>query len=505
MKLMLAASEVVGFAKTGGLADVVGSLPRALAQRGHECAVILPMYRSACTGKTPLTRTEHVFTVPVGQRAVGGRLWHATLPGSSVNVYLVEQADYFERDDPALGRGIYQFKLYDGSQRDYPDNCERFVFFCRAVLEALALLDFWPDVLHNNDWQTGLVPVYLHENYLRRESSLRAKYARMRTLFTIHNMKYQGVFRADQMPLTGLDWKLFNYLQLEFYNHLSFLKGGIVFSNVITTVSPRYAQEIQTSDPHCGGCGLEGSLAERRDRLFGILNGVDYLEWNPATDPHLAAHYDVETVLGGKPLCKAALQRRFNLPESPRTPLLGVIARLVEQKGMDLLVQIADAVLQADTQLVILGEGDARFHRLFQDLQGRYPQRVGLRLAHDDELAHQIEAGADLFLMPSLFEPCGLNQLYSLKYGTVPVVRATGGLADSVVDATPAALATGKATGFAFEPYQAQALRETIHRALELYRGDPTRWLQLMQTGMRQDFSWDHSAAEYEKLYELVP
>jgi starch synthase len=502
MNVLLAASEVVGFAKTGGLADVAGSLPRALERRGHECTIILPLYRGVCTGKIPLERTEHQFEIPIGSRRVPGRLWRATLPEAHVPVYLVEQPDYFERDDPAQGRGIYQFTLAGGQKCDYPDNCERYAFFSRAVLESLRLLDYWPDVLHNNDWQTGLVPVYLNERYRRQGApALRAHYSRLRTIFTIHNIAYQGVFRSDHFPLLGLDWRLFNYLQLEFYGQLNLLKGGIVFSDLITTVSPRYAQEIQT--PYFG-YGLEGVLIERRDRLFGIVNGVNYREWDPATDRHLAANYDADTVAQRKPLCKAALQRRFGLAEEPRTPLLAMVSRLVEQKGVDLVGQAAGALLRQQTQLVVLGEGDPVYHHLLLDLRARYPDRVGLTLAFNEPLAHQIEAGADIFLMPSLYEPSGLNQLYSVKYGTVPVVRATGGLADTIRHATPEAVAAGTATGFTFIAHTAAALRETVEQALELYRGRPDAWLRLMQTGMRQDWSWDRSAAEYERLYERL-
>jgi starch synthase len=502
MKVLMAASEVVGFAKTGGLADVAGSLPRALARRGHQCAIILPLYRSACTGKVPLERTRLGFAVPIGARSISGSLWRATLPGSDVPVYLVEQPDYFERDDPGQGRGLYQFTLPTGQKRDYPDNCQRFAFFCRAVLEALALLDFWPDVLHANDWQTGLAPVYLNEVYRKHAPpELRARYERVRTLFTIHNIAYQGVFRAEALPLTGLGWELFNYLQLEFYGQLNFLKAGIVFANWLSTVSPRYAQEIQT--PYFG-CGLEGVLAERRERVTGIVNGVDYQVWNPATDPHLAANYDAETVAERKPLCKAALQRRYGLAERPETPLLGVVARLVEQKGVDLIVGAAEALLREDTQLVVLGEGDPIYHRRLMELRDRHPDRVGTTLAFDEPLAHQIEAGADLFLMPSLYEPSGLNQLYSLKYGTVPVVRATGGLADTITDCTPETLAAGTATGFTFVAHTPAALLTTVQRALDIYRHRPDDWLPLMRTGMRQDWSWDRSAGEYDKLYRQL-
>jgi starch synthase len=514
LRLLLAASEVVPFAKTGGLGDVAGALPRALARRGHQCAVILPLYSCARSGRIPLTPTNLSFIVPIGGRKVSGSLWRTTLPDSSVPVYMIEQPSYFERDDPSQGRGLYQLTLSNGQKADYPDNCTRFIFFARAVLEAIRLLNYWPDVLHNNDWQTGLAPVYLREEYsrhLRRE--LQTRYSKIRTLFTIHNLAYQGLFWHWDMPVTGLDWRLFNYEQLEFYGKINFLKAGIVFSDAITTVSPTYAREIQT--PYYG-CGLEGVLSERRDRLTGIVNGVDYTVWNPATDPHLAANYGVDSVTQGKPICKAALQRRFGLLEKPRVPLLGIVSRLVEQKGIHLVGKTADTWLTQTSevsetsevsngaQLVVLGEGDPKYHRMLADLQARHPDRVGLLLGFDENLAHQIEAGADIFLMPSEYEPSGLNQLYSLKYGTVPVVRATGGLADTIVDATEANLASGRATGFSFLANYATAFLSAVQRALDLYRSRPDVWLRLMQTGMRQDWSWDRSALEYEKVYSKI-
>jgi starch synthase len=496
-----AASEVVGFAKTGGLADVAGSLPRALARRGWECAVITPLYRGTRAGKLPLTPTDFTFSIPVGTRSYPGRLWVATLPDSSVPVYLIEQPDFFERDDPAHGHGLYQFTVTGGLKRDYPDNCERFVFFSRAVLEALRLLDLWPDVLHCHDWQAGLIPVYLAEEYRRhRVPALRQNYQRIRTVFTIHNIAYQGLFRPSDFPSTGLDWRLFNYHELEFYGQLNFLKAGIVFSDWLTTVSPTYAEEVQTP---FYGCGLQGVLLERRHHLVGIVNGVDYRVWNPATDPHIAATYDSVTVADGKAQCKAALQRHFHLPEEPRTPLLGMIARLVEQKGVELVLAIADARLTTPpgAQLVVLGEGDPVYHRKLQELQKRHADRVGLTLGFDERLAHQIEAGADIFLMPSQYEPSGLNQLYSLKYGTPPVVRATGGLADTITDCTPPTLADGSGTGFRFVPYSPMVFQATTQRAFDLYRGQPEQWLRLVRNGMARDWSWDRSAGEYEKLY----
>jgi starch synthase len=509
MKILLAASEVVGFAKTGGLADVAGSLPRALARRGHECAVMLPLYRCTLRAKVPPEPTPHSFTVPIRHRTVSGRIWRSLLPDSNIPVYLVQQVEYYERDDAKTGHGLYQWTAAEGEKRDYSDNCERFIFFCRAVLESLPLLGFWPDVLHANDWQTGLVPVYLKEMYgPRSRDSLPLPperraigYDRICTLLTIHNIAYQGNFWHLDMPLTGLDWRLFNSRQLEFYGHLSFLKAGIVFADLLNTVSPSYAREIQT--PYYG-CGLQGVLSERRTDLFGIVNGVDYELWNPATDPYLPAHYDVDTIATGKPLCKQALQARCHLPAEPPTPLLGVVARLAEQKGIDLILGAAGSLLEQGTQLVVLGDGDPKYGRQLLEIRARYPERVSVNLAFDESLAHQIEAGADVFLMPSIYEPSGLNQLYSMRYGTVPVVRATGGLADTVVDATPDALAAGRATGFSFVALTPDALRECVLRALALFRGEPQTWLQLMRTGMRQDWSWDRSAAEYERLYERL-
>jgi starch synthase len=499
--VLLAASEVVGFAKTGGLADVAGALPAALARRGHTCAVLLPLYR-CCRSARP-EPTEKTFRVPVGNRTVAGRLWRSSLADGAVPVWLVEQANYFERDDPEAGRGLYQFTLPGGARRDYPDNSERFIFFCRAALEALRLLDFWPDVLHANDWQTGLIPVYLREVYDRlSDPRLHLYYNRVRTLFTIHNIAYQGVFWQWDLPLAGLDWRLFNYRQLEFHGHLNFLKAGIVFADLVSTVSPTYAREIQT--PYFG-CGLQGVLTERADRLSGIVNGADYTAWDPATDPHLPAHYTAEAIEPGKPLCKAELQKTQGLAVDPNTPVVALIARLVEQKGIDLVLQAAPDFLGQGAQLVVLGEGDPAYHGKLKDLRGRFPGKVGLTLRFDEPLAHRIEAGADLFLMPSLYEPSGLNQLYSMRYGTPPVVRATGGLADTVTDTMPQTLDAGTATGFRFAAYSGEGLREAVGRALALYRDHPAKWRQVMLTAMRQDWSWDHSAAEYEKLYRRLP
>jgi starch synthase len=495
-RIVLAASEVVGFAKTGGLADVLGSLPPALARRGHECSVFLPLYHSVRMSGIPVIPTPHRLNVPVGNRMVSAYLWQATLPGSEVPVFLIDQPDFYDRDRPKEGKGLYQFTLPGGEKRDYPDNCERFVFFSRAVLQAVELLDLRPDIIHANDWQTGLIPVYLRE-----DMRLKEKFQHTRTFFTIHNIAYQGVFWHWDMLLTGLDWGLFNPRQLEFYGQMNILKGGIVFADLVSTVSPTYAREIQTA---AYGCGLEGVLAERREHLFGIVNGVDYRVWNPATDRHLTANYTPETVDTGKPLCKQALQARFKLPVKSEVPVLGVVARLTPQKGIDLICESAESLLNLGAQLIILGEGDAEYHAMLRTLQSRHPAQLGIHLGFDEPLAHQIEAGSDIFLMPSLYEPSGLNQLYSLKYGAVPVVRATGGLADTITDFNPSTLSAGLATGFSFAPYSAEALRRTVERALKLYKQEPSSWRRLVQTGMRQDWSWDRVALEYERLYSIM-
>jgi len=499
MRLLFAAAEVLGFAKTGGLADVTGSLPPALAELGHECAVIMPLYRCVRVGNQPLEPLDLPLEIPIGDRIAGGRLWRTTLPGTSIPVYLIEHQEYFERDDPAFKRGLYTFTASDRSLRDYPDNCERYTYFCRAVLEALHLLDFWPDVIHAHDWQTGLIPVYLSEVYHKHpDGALRRRYQAIRALFTIHNLAYQGSFPADQYPLIGLDWRLFNYLQLEAYDRLNFLKAGIIFSNLINTVSPTYAREIQT--PYFGW-GLDSVLRERRTRLFGIVNGVDYNVWKTTDNPRLPASYSADAVAPGKPLCKAALQRQSNIEIEPRTPLFGVVARLAEQKGIDLIVKVANAFLQQGSQLVFLGDGDPVYKQMLFDLRARFPARVSLTFDFDEGLAHLIEAGADMFLMPSLFEPSGLNQLYSMRYGTLPVVRATGGLADTVVDTNPATLTNRTATGFSFGMPAPEPFWAAIQRALVLYWGEPTTWRQVMRTAMLADWSWHRSAADYEGLY----
>jgi starch synthase len=494
LKILIAASEVVGFAKTGGLADVAGSLPRALAARGHRVVVVMPYYRAVRYMANPPELTGAVVGVPITGRTLACRVYKATLPKSDVSVYFIDAPDYFDRDNGYEGKGLYQQAMPGGYKADYPDNAERFAFFSRAVLELIPAIGFTPDVVHCNDWQTGLVPAYLREVYHTTPG-----FERMKSVYTIHNIAYQGNFGADVMPITGLPGWLFNPAQLEFHGRLNYMKAGIAFADAVTTVSPTYSREITTNEY---GCGMEGLLRQVQGKLSGIVNGVDYDVWNPATDPHLPAPYDAATVFENKPKSKAALLKRFNLPPEAGKPVLGVIARLVTQKGIDLILSAAPGFLDLGCKLVFLGEGDPEYHNELTQFQRHHPEQVGLFLGFDETLAHLIEAGSDLFLMPSRYEPSGLNQLYSMKYGTPPVVRATGGLADTVVDATEATLATG--TGFKFGDYTPAALFETVKWATTLYRERPKDFRRVVQNAMGQDWSWDRSAVEYEELYRRL-
>lgn len=484
MNILLATTEAVPFVKTGGLGDVCGSLPVELARLGHACTLIMPAFRQIHDAGVPVEPTGIHFDIPIGGKTVEGSFLRSKLPNSEVTVYFVKQDMYYDRTE-----------LYGASGEDYRDNCERFVFFSRAVLEAIRLLDLKTDVIHANDWQTGLVPAYLKIEYQGLPP-----YDQAAVLYTIHNLAYQGRFWHWDMLLTNLDWKYFNWRQLEFYGDLNLMKTGLTFADTLNTVSPRYAKEIQSAPL---GCGLEGVLQHRRDDLSGIINGVDYHEWDPATDQHLAVNYDVQTAHEKKPLCKQALQREFGLPTNPDVPLVAAIGRLTNQKGFDLIAQlIPQWAEEGSVQWIILGTGGAKYHKLLSTLAERYPSTVAVRLEFCGPLAHQIEAGADILLMPSRFEPCGLNQLFSLKYGTVPVVRATGGLADTIVHSTPQSMAAGTANGFSFREYSALALSETLRQACGLYRTDAEAWRYLVETGMRQDWSWTRSAKEYVRLYE---
>ena len=472
------APELHPYAKTGGLADVTAALPAALARGGVETTVCVPGYRAAL---------RRAGTLPPGPRLhapVASRMEPAeflTVSTAPVRTVLVRADRYFDRDG-----------LYGDAGGDYPDNAERFAFFCRAALEWLRTETPPPDVLHVHEWQTALAPAFL-----RAAAELYPEIAGVRTVLTIHNLAYQGRFASWDWHLLNLDRHYFVPGCLEFYGAINYLKGGIVFADAITTVSPRYAAEIQTP---AFGEGLDGVLRTRRDRLRGILNGIDDREWDPAADAHLPAHYD-RAEPSGKARCKAALQAELGLAPLPEAPLLGIVSRLAEQKGFDLIAVALPGVLAtSDAQLAVLGSGEERYERPLRVLAAEFPRRVAVRIGFDERLAHRIEAGADLFLMPSRFEPCGLNQLYSLRYGTVPVVHATGGLDDTVAE-FDAATRTG--TGFKFAPFTVEAFAAAVTRAIAAWR-EPALRRRLIGNGMAQDFSWNRAAEQYRGLYEEV-
>lgn len=496
LNIVFASAEVAPFSKTGGLGEVLMSLPKALAARGHEVCVFTPLYNCCWKAGLPITPLDLKVETDVNGHRAGGRICKSHLPDSDVPVYLVEHHDYFARDDKLFGHTLYQFRATEGYMQDYPDNDARFVFFTRAVLEALPALGIKPDVINANDWQTGLLPVYLGVHYANVP-----ELAPARSVFTVHNLAYQGRFPKAAMRTARLGWELFRHDLLEFHDGVNFMKAGIVAADAVTTVSRRYGEEITW---HEHGEGLDAVLRTHRDKLFGINNGVDYSIWNPSTDRFLARRYGPEDVKEGKAVCKKDLQARAILPRRPDAPLVGMVTRLAEQKGLTLVRDAAHEMLRMGIQFVLLGTGEPEFHDFFRQLSRQYPHQVSAALEFNEPLAHQIMAGADLFLMPSRFEPSGLNQLYSLKYGTVPVVRATGGLVDSVVDSNDSTWAAGTATGFSFGSYDAGGLLWALRRAVDCYHRAPDVWLQLQRNGMAQDWSWERGAAGYEDVYMRI-
>lgn len=487
MRVILASSEVVPFAKTGGLADVAGALPRELEKLGHEVSIFLPAYQSIDRKQHDIKTTNVSFEIQIGDRLVAGKLLETVLPDTQVKVFLVEQPGYFNRDN-----------FYGQSGKDFPDNCERFTFFCRSVLESLIQMGTAPDLIHSNDWQTGLIPVLLKTDY-QHHSCFEAT----RTLITIHNLAYQGLFDYEKLAVTGLPAEYFNWKQVEFYGKVNLLKTGIVFADMINTVSPTYAREIREPEQ---GCGLEGVLRERAGELTGILNGIDVADWNPAIDPFIeenfSSDFDVRIGSSGKLACKRALQKEANLKQDIDMPLIGIVGRLASQKGWSLIVPVMKEFLEnTNVQWIVLGTGDPGYHHQLENLQQRHPDKLGLNLGFSNEYAHRIEAGSDMFLMPSQYEPCGLNQMYSMAYGTVPIVRGTGGLADTVVNATHETCEYGTANGFSFGEFSEEALRTAVKSALQMYNQHRLIWNQLMQAGMKRDWSWRRSAKQYEELY----
>jgi starch synthase len=478
LKVLFATSEALPLIKTGGLADVSGSLPDALRQLGHDVRLILPAYPAAVR-KAGLVETVATLRLPGVKEPV--YILAASMPGNAVPVYLVSAHEHFDR-----GGNPYT----DLTGRDWGDNADRFTLFCQVialVARNRVSLDWEPDLVHCNDWQTGLAPLFLS-----REAAAPA------ALFTIHNLSYQGIFDREAFNRLGLEETLWRPEVLEYHGGFSFLKSGITFAQRVNTVSPTYAQEVLSRRL---GYGLDGLLRHLGERFSGILNGIDYQEWNPAIDPSIAKHYDADR-FDGKLDNKLALQKEFGLPEDKNALVFGYIGRLVEQKGVDLILGALPRMLaQLGVQIVLQGTGDPVLEAALQKAQQKHPQHVAVFLGYDEAKAHRIEAGCDSFIMPSRFEPCGLNQLYSLRYGSTPIVHRTGGLADTVVDATPANIEAGVATGFRFENADVEGLWYAIRQAINLRARSLDEWRQLALTGMRQDFSWEASARRYESLY----
>src|SRR5665213_3138541 len=477
MHIVFAASECAPWAKTGGLADVVSALPRTLVKLGHKVSVFIPYYRQVAKAVPHAAVVLPSVTIPYPSYNRFIRIRDGGLT-EGVQMYFVDCPEFFDRES-----------FYSTPSGDYPDNAERFGLLSRAVIEASKVLGI-PDVFHVHDWQTAMLAVLLRSTYYF-DPVLR----HVPALLTIHNAGYQGWFPPRTMETLLLPWDMFTSEKLEQNDKVNFRKGGIVYSDAITTVSRTYAEEIKT--PECGN-GLEGVLQQRSGDLFGILNGVDYEEWDPAIDPNIAAHYTADD-LAGKQECRRDLLHAFGLRDvGEKTAVIGVVSRFATQKGFDFIVEIMNRLVQEDMVLVMLGNGEEYYERLLTEMAARYPSKVRVQVKYDNVMAHKVEAGSDMFLMPSRYEPCGLNQIYSLKYGTIPVVRATGGLEDTI-DEQP----DGGGNGFKFWGYSADALLDALQRALTLFH-DKDAWTKMMQRGMAQDFSWDKPAQEYVRVYERI-
>jgi starch synthase len=478
MKVLFTSSEAHPLAKTGGLADVSGALPAAMRRIGADVRMLLPGYPSVLDRAERLQRIFHIDLPVHGETA----LLRGTMPGSGVPLYIIEHSAYYARE------GLYQ----DPSGEDWPDNALRFGLlsqFAAWLAGPQTPLDFHPEVLHCNDWQTGMAPAYLHFGKLPRTPSV----------FTLHNLAYQGIFPPSRLAELGLPPESLSIHGVEYFGKLSFLKAGLFYASRLTTVSPTYAREIQTET---FGMGMQGLLSSRKEVLRGILNGIDTMEWNPATDRHLDAVYSAEN-LAGKALDKLSLQEELGLERNPHSPLLGMVSRITQQKGSDVVIETAPRLIELGAQLAVLGSGEAELEAAMRQLAVAYPGKIAVRIGYDEGLSHRVEAGSDLFLMPSRFEPCGLNQMYSLRYGTPPVVHKVGGLADTVIHASLGNLSQGVATGFVIDTLDADTLFDTIRRAIILYK-HKLAWRQLVRTGMHQDFSWENSAREYLAVYRSM-
>ncbi len=477
MRILIASSEVYPFTPAGALSEAVGGLAKALAAQGCEVSLILPLYAVIDAERFGLERTPHQFLIPISDRDEPAEIWKGTLPGSDIPVYFVAN-HYFERD-----------ALYGTETGDYPDNSERFVFFSRAVTETAENI-VRPDIVHCNDWQTALVPVYLKEAYV--------PYGRLRgvkTVLTIHNIAYQGKFWMYDLHILNLGWSIFSPDKLEFYNHINYLKGGIVYCDAVTTVSRRYADEVRNPE---SGHGLDGLLRSIGAKLSAIRNGIDDDYWNPMSDPHLPVHYDAPDT-EGKTACRKALLAECGLDRDTRSPVFGMVTHINLHKGVDLLVRVlGDSAICGDAVFVVLGAGERLLADTLRGLAERFPRRIVFRSGYDERFSHLIHAGSDFYLMPSRYEPCGMNQMYAMRYGTVPVVRAAGGLAETVIDIDehPA-----HGTGIVFREASPEALGRCIAAAVRLFHENPERRLMMARRGMAADFGWTAAAENYLSLY----
>jgi starch synthase len=487
MNILYVVSEVVPFAKTGGLADVAGAFPQAIKELGHEIRVNIPKYATFSERKYRIHEVIRLkdIEIPLGNSKYKSSVKSAFIMNSKVKVqvYFLVNDKFYDRN------GIY---IDSNTKKDFNDNDERFAFFCKSTLETLKKLGWKPDIIHCNDWQTGLIPAYLKTIY--KDDPF---FKKTKTVFTIHNLAYQGIFPKESFDKTGLPNEIFNLHGVEFYGKINFMKAGIVYSDIITTVSEKYAQEIRTKEEY--GCGLEKLLDKRKKDLIGIVNGVDYSIWDPSVDTQIPVKYNFSTI-SKKVENKKALAKKFGLEFNENVPIIGMISRLDDQKGFDLIEQSIKDLVKLNLQLVILGTGNKRYHELLQEWQKKYPKNIGIQLSYNEQIAHLIEAGSDMFLMPSKYEPCGLNQIYSLRYGTIPIVRATGGLDDTIEQFNSE---TEKGTGFKFVKYNGIDMIKSIKKAVQLYENKKL-WCKLIKNGMSKDFSWEVSAKKYVSLYKKL-
>ena len=482
MNILFVASEVVPFAKSGGLADVAGALPKALKALGHDVRIVMPRYYIIDKEEHNLTPISGSLGVPVGAMGEAWtEIYEGTLPQSDVPVYFIEHEGFFGRKG-----------LYDENGYAYMDNDNRFIFFSKSAMQLAKKLHFKPDIIHCNDWHTAAIPLLLNTTY-----AFDPDFENTASILTLHNLQHQGRFYKGAMDILGVGWEHFNYRELEDFGGVNLLKGGIVHADAVNAVSKKYAQEIKTQE---FGWGLESVIQTHQNKLFGILNGVDYDEWSPDIDTFIPQQFDLDS-LEGKKVCKKDLQKTFKLPQRDDVPVIGLVGRLAEQKGITLLSQAIWELLHMDIQIVLLGTGEKWAEDFFSDIAKKYPEKFACFIGYRNDLAHQIEAGSDFFLMPSLFEPCGLNQIYSLRYGTLPIVRATGGLDDTIQNYNPN---TQEGTGFKFHDATPTALLGTVTWAVKTWYENPDAIQKLIHNAMTARFGWDDAAKAYEDIYKLA-